>query len=193
MQGWSCLIHNKPFFIGVDFGAKLAGTTAVCFFEQEVLKVVQVAKGKDADNFLSHQIHSLKPTIVMIDAPLSLPGAYYGKGDNFFFRSCDRQLKAMSPMFLGGLTARAMQLAQRFKQIEFIETYPKALAEHLQINSYQKQPLDWGELTQHLPFSLQQPNSIHGYDAILAWLSGYRYVNRQAIKVGTESEGFITY
>ena len=155
--------------------------------------MVQVAKGKDADNFLSHQIHSLKPTIVMIDAPLSLPGAYHGKGDNFFFRFCDRQLKAMSPMFLGGLTARAMQLAQRFKQIEFIETYPKALAEHLQINSYRKQPLDWGKLTQHLPFSLQQPNSIHGYDAILAWLSGYRYVNRQALKVGTESEGFITY
>ncbi|MEE4252864.1 MAG: hypothetical protein V2I50_02365 [Desulfuromusa sp.] len=188
-----CHINNESVFIGVDFGAKIAGTTAICFAQQGKLKVLQTAKGKDADRFLSNQIEIIKPSFVLIDAPLSLPDAYFGKGEDFFFRHCDRQLKAMSPLFLGGLTARAMQLASRFASTVFIETYPKALAEHLQISHYKQQPINWKELEQQLPLPLEQPTSQHGYDAVLAWLSGYRYVTGQAMRAGTEAEGLITY
>ena len=100
--------------IGIDYGAKLAGTTAICFEQSGQLKIWQSEKKKDADKFVQESIKQLQPTTVFIDAPLSLPLAYFGEGENYFYRECDKILKGMSPMFLGGLTARAMRLAKPY-------------------------------------------------------------------------------
>ena len=115
---------SKLDWIGVDYGSKLAGTTAICYKSDKGLAIRQSEKKSDADVFLSDFINEHQPTVVYLDAPLSLPSVYTSKGEDYFYRSCDRLTKAMSPMFLGGLTARAMRLSASFPEIEFRECYP---------------------------------------------------------------------
>ncbi len=103
-------------WVGIDYGAKLAGTTAISFVENNQIKTVQSVRKQNADTFCLDWISRLKPDFIMIDAPLSLPLAYFGKGDDYFYRQADRELKAMSPLFLGGLTARAMRLANQWSK-----------------------------------------------------------------------------
>ena len=115
-------------FIGVDYGSKLAGTTAISYLEEGKIRILQSKKKEDADQFLSELILRLSPKSIFIDAPLSLPAAYHNKGTDYFYRKADRDCKAMSPMFLGGLTARAMKLKAQHADRNFIEVYPAMLA-----------------------------------------------------------------
>lgn len=187
--------------LGIDFGAKYAGTTAICFAENNKLVVVQSSKKMDADTFCNHWITLLKPEFVMIDAPLSLPDAYFGVNDNFFFRACDIQLQAMSPLFLGGLTARAMKLAHHWKKtgIQFFETYPKMLKVVLDkelsmspsIQKYCIYAAMIERQTKLIPSFEQQ--STHSCDALLAWYAGYRKNKGEAVFAGNEAEGVIWY
>jgi uncharacterized protein len=116
-------------FIGIDFGAKAAGTTAICHRERGLFHFQRSAKGDDADAWLLERVCSMAPQAVYMDAPLSLPGAYFCKGNDHFFRKADRLVGGMSPMFLGGLTARAIRLAEAWRKegIEVHEVYPAGL------------------------------------------------------------------
>lgn len=190
---------------GIDYGSKLAGTTAICFEKSKQLYVLQSIKKKDADTFVRQQINDLKPTHVFLDAPLSLPQIYVQPNkDNttpdFFFRSCDKSLRAMSPMFLGGLTARAMKLSYQYlnSNVLFFETYPSFLVKTLfpETIIYKKKTVEiksFIELLQpSLPFQLGTlPTNWHQVDAILAWLSGHRFLQGIAQQVGEKSEGII--
>ncbi len=187
--------------IGIDYGAKLAGTTAICYLQDKQLQFAQSVRQKDADAFVAEWIPNLKPSAIYLDAPLSLPLAYLGKGEDFFFRKCDSELKAMSPMFLGGLTARAMQLKSRFSDYKFHETYPAALAKMISESADRK----WKQshenfepfvelLLDFLPYSFAvTPDNWHQVDASLAWLSGHRHDKGDVIIVGRLDEGLILY
>jgi predicted nuclease with RNAse H fold len=96
--------------VGIDYGAKLAGTTVAAWNENGSLHWKCSGKKQDADKWLEEKLLQLRPDLIFMDAPLSLPGVYSGQGTDYFYREGDRALGAMSPMFLGGLTARAMQL-----------------------------------------------------------------------------------
>jgi predicted nuclease with RNAse H fold len=119
---------------GIDYGSKLAGTTAVAWLDTvtQAIAITCSLKGKDADVFLYDCLVKLNPACVFIDAPLSLPGVYSlgGAYTDHFFRQADKQLQAMSPMFLGGLTARAIKLKKELNAISVpvFETYPAAQA-----------------------------------------------------------------
>ena len=63
-------------WIGIDYGAKLAGTTCVAWCEVNVIRVDRVQKGKDADAWLENMVKQLNPDFICIDAPLTLPAAY---------------------------------------------------------------------------------------------------------------------
>jgi uncharacterized protein len=170
--------------VGIDFGAKTAGTTVIAWLEAESICFAASKKNADADECVlatlrsiaaSNQAHRARlvslassadsassasyvssapahELCVCIDAPLSLPGVFTGLAgcDDYFYRASDRALRAMSPMFLGGLTARAMRLAnhsasrlarraaQREHEqndehghIHFYETYPAEAARRL--------------------------------------------------------------
>lgn len=122
--------------LGVDYGSKLAGTTAVCYLYSEGnAAFLSSRKGEDADKMLLDFVLKHGPANLFLDAPLSLPLAYFqgtAHGTDFFYRQCDRQLGAMSPMFLGGLTARAIKLSFELKNVgaSVFETYPKWQALH---------------------------------------------------------------
>lgn len=182
--------------LSIDYGSKLAGTTAICWAENKQLKIVQSEKKKDADLFIQKYISELKPGMVFIDAPLSLPSAYFGKGKDYFYRKCDKELKAMSPMFLGGLTARAMKLSSQFPDIIFHEIYPAQLRRLILPEAifYKKEKLEvFCELLENiLPYIfLEQPKNWHQVDSALAWLSGWRYEKGKAEIYGEEKEGII--
>jgi predicted nuclease with RNAse H fold len=178
--------------IGIDFGAKMAGTTAISFLNNQKIEVIISEKNKDADKFLSDFICINNPEYIFIDAPLSLPAAFYGKGENYFYRECDMITKAMSPMFLGGLTARAMSLKGKFKDVKFIETYPKILGNLIEINDYKKNNVIFvKKIEAKFDISISKLDNWHKIDAVLAYCSGLRYFNDEYQFFGNQEEGLI--
>jgi len=187
-------------YCGVDYGSKLAGTTVVCYKEAGTLRFLQSEKKKDADLMLINFLKTHKFNQVFFDAPLSLPKAYFGNDDDFFYRKGDRILGAMSPMFLGGLTARAIKLKTAFNKdgIAFFEAYPGGLAKELDLpnNEYKKEAAFIVPLTNMLVESYQLklkvfPANWHQFDSLLAYLIGLRYHAGNANFFGEESEGGI--
>jgi len=185
--------------LGVDFGSKMAGTTVICYQMDDKLVLKSSEKSKNADLFLQEQFLKLQATKVFIDAPLSLPGAYYGKTDNYHFRVCDIETQAMSPMFLGGLTARAIKLKDSCGEIEFFESYPSFLMKticstikeiYTKKQKLSDQSIEWLKSQVGLAFE-NEPSNWHEFDATLAWLTGRRYMNNEALKIGNDQEGII--
>lgn len=193
-------------WIGIDYGSKLAGTTALTVITKEGdLQVEQSAKKQDADRFLLERIQFWNPLHIFIDAPLSLPGVYknLSGGSDYFYRQADRELKAMSPMFLGGLTARAIRLKDLFEKDnrKVLEAYPSQLAKHLAFKkeAYKKDKQVLPELLEQiqalLPYSIpsDQYSNWHRFDSLLAFLSGYRYLHDQHQSFGDPAEGCIIF
>lgn len=194
---------RKP-LVGIDYGSKLAGTTVIAWsLNRQDIFFAESKKGRDADAFLLDEITGLEPAGIYIDAPLSLPGVYKNLSgyENYFYRDADRELQAMSPLFLGGLTARAMQLAARLAvdNIRCTEVYPAALARDLGLKTkgYKKEKDSFFALlaflcqNYRLKLPADLPSSWHHFDALLALITGLR-VEQQLVKVyGNAAEGFI--
>ena len=62
---------------GIDYGNKYAGTTVICYNSRNKINFIQSAKNADADAFLLNELAYIHPDLIMIDAPLSLPGVYW--------------------------------------------------------------------------------------------------------------------
>jgi len=184
--------------LGIDYGAKLSGNTVICHERNQQLEFIQCDKKKDADLFLSKIFQNLSSNLVFFDAPLSLPGAYFGRGDSFHYRACDRLTSAMSPMFLGGLTARAIKLKNDFPELEFHETYPSYFVKQVlkTPQSYNKKSKDLSPfiklLSKKYPIKFRRaPENWHQIDAAICWISGNRYLKQEHLAVGEPSEGLI--
>jgi predicted nuclease with RNAse H fold len=191
--------NNK--FCGVDFGAKLAGTTAIAFADSEGKICVEFSKkGQDADTWLLGKIQSAQFANVFIDAPLSLPGIYRALPNcsDYFYRKCDRDLQAMSPMFLGGLTARAMRLQKQLHdlQIECKETYPAYIATQLGLKElgYKKDKAALNicleTVEKNYNFKTKGIENWHCFDALLAYIGGIHFQSGKGKKFG-DAEGIV--
>lgn len=189
-------------FVGVDYGSKLAGTTAVCFDLGKGLAFMQSRKKQDADAMLMEFFSNHQPSAVFIDAPLSLPKAFFDAGaDDYFYRRADREVKAMSPMFLGGLTARAIQLVNRpqCKPVSFYESYPRGLVDELSKydprlgEQYKSDIRNFTDmLLEIFGIGLQAlPETWHQVDALLAYCVGIRKAKNQHLVFGDAAEGLI--
>lgn len=198
------LIVNNINFIGIDYGSKLAGTTVIAHYQSatEPPVLLQSEKKRDADKFILEFVTTQKPNYIFLDAPLSLPGVYTKLPNctSYFYRAGDAELRAMSPMFLGGLTARAMQLKANLTPLgaQVLEIYPSQLATVLGLKElpYKKQVKHLApvleKLATHCPFILPTTvNNWHQIDALLALLSGYRYLNGEHLVYGNAAEGEI--
>jgi predicted nuclease with RNAse H fold len=190
---------------GIDFGSQLAGTT--CFALKSVgsnnVTILTSTKGKSADKFIWECVEQYSPSLIGIDAPLSLPLFFTNPNEypDNNFRMCDKALSAMSPMFLGGLTSRAMKLKFQLEQraIECIEVYPKAFAHQLELEKwdYKKDKKNIMKclelLMKSFECSLQQElTTWHEFDSMLALAICERYATNEANSVGNE-EGYIYF
>ena len=187
---------------GIDYGSKLAGTTVITYNIDGVLYQKSSKKKEDADAMIIKLVNEQMPRAIYIDAPLSLPKAYFGKGDDYFYRAADRELKAMSPMFLGGLTARAIKIKAFIEslQIEIFETYPGGLVRsipELKQNYSKKDALMIPKILDQTKRLLgdvlifEAPKNIHQIDSLLAWYSGLRHQKGRAKEFGDIEEGLV--
>jgi predicted nuclease with RNAse H fold len=184
-------------FFGIDYGSKLAGTTVIAFIRDGMIELVSSKKKEDADALIKKYVEYHKPVLIGIDAPLSLPSAYSNRGNDFFYRQCDKEMRAMSPMFLGGLTARAMKLNAELG-LKMIEVYPGGLARSLELNEfhYKKKEVDIAGIMARLDWSYslsRVPNSSHEIDAVLALYIAWKFNQGLAMSIGDPEEGLIYY
>ena len=188
---------------GIDYGNKFSGTTVICYNSQYEARFVESSKNSDADAFILSETVHLGPSLIFIDAPLSLPGVYtMGNGfRDYFFRLCDKEMNALSPMFLGGLTARAMRLKDELKSTgcRIIETYPRKLAEIMGLSEEynkrsQSEIANYADtLAGKLDININKKTitSWHHIDALLAFISGIRYLNKEHEVYGKRKEGLV--
>lgn len=197
-------VHASYPWAGIDYGSKMAGTTVVAHVgDSGQLLFRQSAKKQNADTFLLDWADDQeRPGQLFLDAPLSLPGVYLDRESNFdyFYRAADKEVRAMSPMFLGGLTARAMRLTRDLRNRGWIvhEVYPGHLARtfSLQDIGYKKKTGDLAGVIaafrQKMPALPEaDPDNWHQFDALLAFCSGWRYQKGQHLTYGDPKEGLI--
>jgi predicted nuclease with RNAse H fold len=187
--------------VGIDFGAKRSGLTSVVSGAVGgTLSCHTIEKGRDTDLWLEELLMQLQPRLIAIDAPLSLPGTYTGisASEDYFYRKCDRDLGAMSPMFLGGLTARAMRLRAKLSAFEFIETYPSAIAKKVYPDLNREEKEHFEESIERMKLQTRAFHAIeikkvrkHDLDALLCWHSAARYLSGLAMPIGLTKEGII--
>ncbi|MEM8738187.1 MAG: hypothetical protein AAGG38_06875 [Planctomycetota bacterium] len=196
--------------VAIDYGSRSAGTTVLVRrapHPDGPLVFTASVKKQDADALVADELSRLGPADVYLDAPLSLPGVYRGLPpdadgtpfEDHHYRRGDRQLAAMSPMFLGGLTARAMKLAAAFPGHRWHETYPAAQAKRLALPSdqYKKSadalPVLAARLVEHVaaPFDAAAVTTWHHFDALLAWLAAERCARGEHDTYGHPAEGLI--
>jgi predicted nuclease with RNAse H fold len=205
-----CAANNPAVFAvllmmiaGIDYGSKLVGTTVIAWAEGSVIRFLQSTKKQDADKMVLDWAAQYTPEFIMLDAPLSLPGVYRqmpGYSD-YFYRVGDKLLGAMSPMFLGGLTARAMKLKDTLAQsgIEVFECYPKAVCKEENLfehyaKSGKEAPGPFIALAvnyMNLHIDPMPELSWHHADALLALLSAFRKQRGLSCIYGDFSEGQI--
>ncbi|MCH1473341.1 MAG: hypothetical protein L7V85_05460 [Bacteroidia bacterium] len=180
--------------IGIDFGAQLSGNSVIAHLSNDQVQFIQVAKKQHTDSWLKSMLEEINPESVYIDAPLSIPSAYHGQGQNFHYRKADIETSAMSPMFLGGLTARAMSLKNSFKTVAFYEVYPAFFQSKLIKSTHYKKDIDLFllKLLEKTPIHLNDtPTNWHQIDALMALLSGLRHQNNKHLEMGDINEGII--
>lgn len=189
---------NTEKWIGIDLGGQTTGSTAICYLQKGFLQFDQAPIRSNADDWIFNWLGKHQEIeSIFIDAPLSLPAAYFDKGRDFMFREADRQVGAMSPMFLGGLTARAIRLKYELekKDLEIKETYPAHLEKELfghKTPKKQSIPLErLDELSLLSGYGVSEVKNRHQYDALLAWVSGWRHYKQQHKVFGDQKEGVI--
>lgn len=190
---------------GIDYGSKLSGNTVIAILKEHQIYFMDVDAKVDADQFIRNAVDHFKPELVFIDAPLSLPGVYRQLPDftDYHFRVADRDTKAMSPMFLGGLAARAMEIKQFLEDqdIEVKETYPRLIANRFELKSigYKTNKSALKECTKQiknclkgpLEFSCSEVRTWHHLDALLALMSALAYKCGDFSTYGDPREGLI--
>tara|TARA_B110000046_G_scaffold29074_1_gene30341 strand:- start:20624 stop:21211 length:588 start_codon:yes stop_codon:yes gene_type:complete len=192
--------------IGIDYGAKMAGTTVIArMYDHNKVDFFASAKNQDADQFIKDFIASNEDVwLAYVDAPLSLPKVYTESGSegNYFYREADKATGAMSPMFLGGLTARAMKLSKEITKqgVKVVETYPSKLAEVLKLKNknYKKDRHQIAALCEELKevsgfmFNNEEVVTWHHFDSLLCLYSAKRHEIQASMVFGNIVEGTIT-
>ncbi len=214
-------------YLGIDLAGRTTNRTSLAVIATTASKPKLSICGKDsfkgkrgeeADRYLIQTITSLRPVVVGIDSPLSLP-RYFQNPDklpaneipDYLYRRCDKESGGMSTMYLGALSARGIFLKDRFTRegIEVIEVYPKKTLEGLGIEigsggkkSYKKD-LDqavkiYKDLGLEVGFQIEpgiRIKSSDDLDAVLAALTvyGFKHYYKSTAQVGDEDEGQIVY
>lgn len=189
-------LHGLPTIAGIDYGSNLSGNTVLCVNENNKLNLYFSKKGRNTDVWLYDLINEIKPALVGIDSPLSLPAVYSNKKyHDYFYRQCDREIKAMSPMFIGGLTARSIKLKELLenKSISIYEVYPSGYlrARGIPVLKRSHNKTEFFEYLLSLKIDHGKIKNIHALDAMIAWTITVNIFSGEAKAIGDKKEGLI--
>lgn len=175
--------------IGIDLAGKETNPTGIALWENKVVKTCLVYKNSEILKTLLH----VKPVIVAIDAPFSLP-------KNGILRKADRELiKKGFRVFPPGLramrtlTLRASELNKLITErgIKTIEVHPTSTRRALKMPTN-----DWRAIqaifkrlgVKGIPDQMLTPHEI---DAVTAALTAHLHMLGLTETVGNHEEGFI--
>lgn len=189
---------------GIDFGGKMSGTSVIAVPGQTTIRLFNCEKNEDADKFLLDMIQQKKISCVFLDAPLNLPCIYKGiqTREDYFFRESDQQLKSVSPMLMGGLTARAMKFSSILKKfgVDCYEVHPPAFISRMKLNEmgYKKETDQIPEISEKISEIIGLPlmhelNTWNEVDALIALAIGILFKQDKAEFCGNPEEGFVYY
>jgi uncharacterized protein len=177
--------------IGIDLAGKEENPSGICVLNG---KNIQLSTLHDDDEILK-EIKRPDPTLIAIDAPLSLPqGRCCLEKDcecavGGHFRQAERDIRPYGrvlPLTFRGmkkLTFRGIALAALLrKEFQVIETHPRTSQKMLGF----KDRSDLGRF-----FKLPPAANEHELDACLAALTGYLYLQDCYLELGEPREGTI--
>ncbi|MGA2387256.1 MAG: DUF429 domain-containing protein [Candidatus Bathyarchaeia archaeon] len=169
-----------------------------------------VLRGTEADTFLTYtdaeilgKIMELKPDVVAIDAPLSLPPGRKSLEErtSVHLRECDRELLKRGirffPVTLGPmrkLTMRGINLKRILEAESFvvIEAYPGGAQDVLGIPRKQKGLMKLKEGLEALGIKgLKSQMSDHELDAVTCSYVGKLFLEKEAVIYGAPGEGIV--
>jgi predicted nuclease with RNAse H fold len=188
--------------LGLDLAGSPTRRTGCCVLAGPRRLVASVAY---SDEEIRALVHEVRPKLIIIDAPLSLPRGRRTIEDRFgpHLRECDRELLRRRirffPLTLGPmrmLTERGMRLASEFAAAGFrvVEGYPGASQDILRIPRKKTgvAPLRRGLLRLGLRGDVRRPNLTHDeLDAVtIAWV-GRKFLAGRGELIGDPTEGLM--
>ncbi|MEN4017158.1 MAG: DUF429 domain-containing protein [Methanobacterium sp.] len=178
--------------IGLDLAGKPENPTGICFLDSDKIECCTIFE----DNEILNIISNANPSLIVIDAPLSLPrgrcclnnecpcsdiGGHFRKAEDEM-RKYGRTL----PLTFRGmriLTERGIKIADKLKsQYEVIESHPRTIQKILGPQNATKIKKT---------FHLSKDISEHEMDAVLLVIAGINYYNNNFMEFGDKEEGII--
>jgi len=186
--------------LGIDLAASERGPSGVCLLKGLEAGPVLILRSDDEILRFASGFH---PSIVAIDAPLSLPRGRRFPDDREgpHFRECDLALRKLGikffPVTLGAmrkLTARGIHLKEELCRsgFEVIEVYPGGAQDILKIPRGRRDPEGLRRGLEALGIAgLRSGLSVHELDAVTSAWVGKLYLEGRYTALGDPGEGLI--
>lgn len=178
--------------MGIDLAGKSENPTGICFLDENKLNFSTLFEN---DEILSY-IHDVNPSLIVIDAPLSLPkgrccldkDCSCSRGGHF--RAAEVEMRKYGrtlPLTFRGmrmLTERGIRIAEKLKKkYTVLESHPRTIQKILEFSDL------YDDLTNY--FQLPENISEHELDAALLVIAGIFYMKKEFMEFGDVEEGTI--
>lgn len=171
--------------IGIDLAGIEERETGFCYLYGNRVKTFIVKTDKE----IIDNIKKIKPKIIAIDAPLSLP--FNGKSRKAESKIRKMKIRIFPPLFgpMKKLTLRGIKLKSELIKLGFdvIEVYPGAFYDIFKIP--RKNNLK--HLTKKFKIKVNNKINQHEIDALTCVIIADMYLKNKTVKIGDEEEGQI--
>lgn len=179
--------------IGMDLAGKPENPTGICFLDSPKLNFSTFFE----DNDILSYIYDVDPSLIVIDAPLSLPkgrcclsNECICSKDGGHFRAAEVEIRKYGrtlPLTFHGmrmLTERGIKLADELKKkYTVLESHPRTIQKILGFSNLHNDLMDYFELPENI--------SEHELDAVLLVIAGIFYMKNEFMEFGDVEEGTI--
>ena len=179
--------------IGIDLSGKPENPTGICFLDGHNFYFNTLFENKEILSYIDEK----KPSLILIDAPLSLP-----KGRCCLSRECScskngghfraaevemRKYGRTLPLTFRGmrmLTERGIQIAEKLRtKYNILESHPRTIQKILGFSNLYEDLKNYFELPENI--------SEHELDAALLTIAGIFYTKKEFMEFGDTDEGTI--
>lgn len=185
-------MHEAMKIVGIDLAGKMENPSGICIIDGHELILKTLYKDED----ILKEIKTIDPSLIAIDAPLSLPKNRCCLEKNCecavggHFRQAERDIRPYGQVlpltFMGMkmLTLRGIALAKELRsEYQVIETHPRTSQEMLGFKDLRR------DLSRF--FKLTGDTTDHELDAAVAAVTGLLYLKDCYLELGDPEEGTI--